>query len=452
MMKLTQYFGKLLTETVNLNASRLRDLDARVVSVTEALKLADSLDGRVLDTVPQGSWAHETIIRPAAGLEFDADFLVQLSEDVAWNENPRSYANAVWSALSGHTIYGGMSSKKDRCVRVAYANDCHIDIITYVVMANGRQVIVNRNTNAFEDTNPVGFSEWIQEKDRLTSGNLRKVIRLLKYLRDHQGVFRLKSVLLTTMVGNIVDSWSDRHDDYYKDVPTTLLHLVEDLDRWMQAQWSKPRLVDPSCPATTFDHRWTDSQFAAFRDRIHDLAPKIRKAFDAPTVAESIAAWQTVFGSAFPGSVVAAVTASASGMAQSANGGRAPKEQFIEEMFPVEVSDTVTITCDVSPPRDLNRVQRRALRSGAGLVPKKRDLHFAVVGTTVKGSFDVYWKVRNSGFEAEKNHSLRGEITRDAGQRRKKESTLYAGHHYVECYVIKDGICVARSREPVVII
>lgn len=451
-MKLTQYFSKLLTESVNLNATRLGDLDTRVSRITESLKGASSLDGRVLDTVPQGSWAHGTIIRPAAELEFDADFLVQLSEDAAWNENPRSYANAVWSALSDHNIYGGMSSKKDRCVRVTYSNDCHIDIITYVVMANGRQVIVNRNTNEFEDTNPVGFSEWIQEKDRLTNGNLRKVIRLLKYLRDHQGAFRLKSVLLTTLVGNIVDSWRDRDGDYYKDVPTTLLHLVEDLDRWMQAQWSKPRLVDPSCPATTFDHRWTDSQFAAFRDRIHDLAPKIRKAFDTSTVDESIAAWQKVFGTAFPGSVVAAATASASGAVKSANGGRAPKEQFIEEMFRVEVTDTVNITCDVSPPRDLNRVQRRALRSGAGHVPKKRDLHFAVEGTTVKGSFVVYWKVRNSGFEAEKNHSLRGEITRDAGQRRKKESTLYAGHHYVECYVVKDGICVARSREPVVII
>lgn len=180
--------------------------------------------------------------------------------------------------------------------------------------------------------------------------------------------------------------------------------------------------------------------------------PKIRNAFDAPTVDESIAAWQKVFGTAFPGSVATATTASASGAIKSADVRRAPKEQFIEEMFPVQLTETVTITCDVSPPHDLNRVQRRALRSGAGHVPKRRDLYFAVDGTTVNGPFVVYWKVRNSGFEAEKNRSLRGEITRDAGQRRKKESTLYAGQHYVECYVVKDGICVARSREPVVII
>jgi hypothetical protein len=451
-MKLTQYFGKMLIDTVNLNASRLGDLDTRVVRVTEALKAAGSLDGRVLDTVPQGSWAHETIIRPAAGFEFDADFLVQLSEDEAWNENPRSYANAVYTALSDHTIYGGMSSKKDRCVRVTYANDCHIDIITYVVMANGRQVIVNRNTNQFEDTNPVGFSEWIQEKDRLTNRNLRKAIRLLKYLRDHQDAFKLKSVLLTTMVGNIVDSWRDLDGDYYKDVPTTLLHLVEDLDLWLQAQWTKPHLADPSCPATSFNHRWTDSQFAAFRDSIHKLAPKMREAFDASTLGDSIAAWRRVFGPAFPESVVTAVPVSASAAVTSSTGRRAPKERFIEEMFPVQLTDAVSVRCDVSPPRELNRVQRRALRAGAGIVPKQRDLHFAVEETTVEGRFDVYWKVRNSGFEAEKQQSLRGEITRDAGQRRKKESTLYAGSHYVECYVIKNGICVARSREPVVIL
>lgn len=451
-MKLTRYFGKMLTDTVNLNASRLGDLDTRVVRITEALKAADSLDGRVLDTVPQGSWAHETIIRPAAGLEFDADFLVQLSEDEARNENPRSYANAVYTALSDHAIYGGMSSKKDRCVRVTYANDCHIDIITYVVMANGRQVIVNRNTNEFEDTNPVGFSEWIQEKDRLTNRNLPKAVRLLKYLRDHQKAFKLKSVLLTTMVGNIVDSWRDLDGDYYKDVPTTLLHLVEDLDRWLQAQWTKPHLADPSCPATSFNHRWTDSEFAAFRNSIHKLAPKIREAFDASTLGDSIAAWRRVFGPAFPESVATAALVSASVAVKSSTYRRAPKERFIEEMFPVQLTDTVSVRCDVSPPRELNRVQRRALRAGAGLVPKQRDLHFAVEGTTVKSPYDVYWKVRNSGLEAERKQSLRGEITRDTGQRRKKESTLYAGNHYVECYVIVDGICVARSRQPVVIL
>ena len=42
-----------------------------------------------LDAIPQGSWAHETIIQPGPNLEFDADFLLQLDEVTDWS--PRQY-------------------------------------------------------------------------------------------------------------------------------------------------------------------------------------------------------------------------------------------------------------------------------------------------------------------------------------------------------------------------
>jgi hypothetical protein len=54
-MKLLDYFSRFLKDTVNLNQSRLDDLDTRVDRITDALKGAADLDGRVLDTVPQGS-------------------------------------------------------------------------------------------------------------------------------------------------------------------------------------------------------------------------------------------------------------------------------------------------------------------------------------------------------------------------------------------------------------
>lgn len=450
-MKLVSYFGKLLDDTVNLNTTRLDQLDARVGSITEALKSSPTLEGRVLDTVPQGSWPHRTIIRPPTGLEFDADFLVQIDENTAWNDDPRKYTNAIWAALSGHSTYGPMTTEKDRCLRVTYANDCHIDVVTYVTLKSGREVIVNRAANKFEDTNPIGFTQWIQDKDALTNGNLRKVIRLLKYLRDHQAVFKLKSVLLTTLVGNVVEQWRAADPDYYKDVPTTLLNVLQDLDQWSQVRWTKPPITDPSCPSTTFDHRWTDTQYATFRSRIHDLASKIRAAYEADTVAGSIDKWTDIFGPSFPNSVTQASASTASAGRQTVRS-RAPREQFIDEMFPIDEQYSIHLTCEVSPPRNLNRAaRRRALRARGGRVPKQRDLTFRLVSTNTPGPYTVYWKVRNHGLEAQLKGQLRGEITRDDGAHLKRESTLYTGHHYVECYVVKDGVCVARAHEPVVI-
>lgn len=453
-MKLVKYFDRFLAETVNLNQSRLDNLDSRVGNITTALKESPYLNGRVLDIVPQGSWAHRTIIRPAHGLEFDADFLIELREDDEWNESPKRYATAVWNALYKHPTYGDMSKKKDRCVRVTYANDCHIDVVTYVVLSSGREVIVNRATNEFEDTNPVGFTEWIQEKDDLTGGNLRKVLRLLKYLRDHQNAFTVKSVLLTTMVGRVVDEWRSIDPSYYKDVPTTLLHLVEDLDNWLQAHWSKPSLSDPSCPSTTFDHRWTEAQYLSFRDKTHSLLPKIQKAYDAETVAESIEEWRMVFGDAFPDSSVS--KSSVVGRDISPNEAtqrdvRAPREQFIEELFAVNDRFTVIIECEVSDPERPNRQQRRQLKALHGRVPKYRRLLFKVTRTDVPQPFSVYWKVRNRGEEAARLNALRGEIVPDEGEHQRAERTAYIGNHFVECYIVKDNVCVAQTHQPVII-
>ena len=121
-MKLIHYFAEFLQDEVNLNQSRLDDLNERVDAITAVLKAADNLEGRVLDTIPQGSWAHRTIIRPALGKQFDADFLVQIAEDTAWNANPQLYNEAVWEALRSHGTYSVMTTRKDRCVRVLNAH------------------------------------------------------------------------------------------------------------------------------------------------------------------------------------------------------------------------------------------------------------------------------------------------------------------------------------------
>lgn len=457
-MKLLSYFSAFLKDTVNLDATRLSYLDGRVASITTALQSSAELTDKVLDTVTQGSWAHQTIIKPADGLEFDADFLVQLAEDAAWNENPKAYASAVYGALSNHVLYGSMTKQKNRCSRVVYANDCHIDVIPYIVLADGREVIVNRTTNEFEDTNPVGFTEWLQAKDELTGGHLRRAIRLLKFTRDHRKAFDLKSVLLTTLVGNVVTPYKTLLEpDYYKDLPTTFLHIVEDLDRYLQDQWSKPTLNDPSCPATTFDHRWTDLQFTAFKAKFHTLAIRVRAAYDAGDVAASLEAWQLVFGDKFKAPVVA-TTASAAVSPTPRLSSRAntpivgPTEEFADERFKLALTHHVKITCEVTEPTGGNRAQRRrALKSRGGRVPKCRKLLFKVVGTDVVGSYQVYWKVRNRGPEAEKRHLPRGEIIRDEGKQQRSETTDFAGDHFVECYVVQNGVCVAAAREPVVI-
>jgi hypothetical protein len=60
-----------------------------------------------------------------------------------------------------------------------------------------------------------------------------------------------------------------------------------------------------------------------------------------------------------------------------------------------------------------------------------------------------YWKVKNTGHEAIDAREPRGELER--GESTRYEQTPYVGSHYVEVCVVKDGVCVARDRQPVII-
>jgi hypothetical protein len=206
----------------------------------------------------------------------------------------------------------------------------HVDIVPYLKLSDGRQVIVNHEDDEWEDTDPEGFTTWMREKDGIANGNLRKVIRLLKYLRDHKNSFTgTRSIILTTLLGEQVTTTRKIFQPgYYSNVPTTLLHVVKDLDEWLQARPTKPSIPDPSGSGVTFDHRWSQETYSYFRDRIHAHAAEIEAAYDETDRDTSVSLWQGIFGDGFkapeqssssaefpPTAAVATTTAGRSGRA-----------------------------------------------------------------------------------------------------------------------------------------
>lgn len=308
-MRMTASFNAFMTNTVNINQTRLDNLDVSVPAIYDALKADTEIGSIVLDYEPQGSWPHETIIKPADGVEFDADFMLVMKEQATWADSPKKYIAAVHAALARHGTYKELvQPPKCRCVLVVYAGDYHIDVVPHLVLADGRQVIVNGDEDTWEDTDPAGFTTWMKGKNDTTGGHLKRVIRLFKYLRDHRDNFKLtRSVLLTAMLGERVDPSSLVGDpDYYGDLPTTFFHLIADLNTWLQVNPTKPTIADPSGATdpdgnpVTFDHRWSDATYTAFRARIEELAAATKTAYeDGTSIEHSLELWQEVFGLGF---------------------------------------------------------------------------------------------------------------------------------------------------------
>lgn len=118
-------------------------------------------------------------------------------------------------------------------------------------------------------------------------------------------------------------------------------------------------------------------------------------------------------------------------------------EAYIEDMFEQDLDNNYKfkIQCDIMQDGFRKMPLYRLLEKYILLSDKK--LEFYIKTNNIPKPYKVYWKVRNYGYEA--RNDLRGQIAIDDGFEVKKENTRYRGEHFVECYIVKDNICVARD-------
>lgn len=165
-------FNTFLSETVNLPKSRLDDLSDKVDALYRAVR-GDTIYGPlVTDKIPQGSWAHRTIIKPEPEHEYDADVLLQMNAEPEWAETKSKYLTQLGAALA--RVGYEEREVRTRCVRVTYANDCHVDLVPYVHIGSEQYRIVDKRRGEWEETNPQGFTQWMRQCDETTNGNFRK--------------------------------------------------------------------------------------------------------------------------------------------------------------------------------------------------------------------------------------------------------------------------------------
>jgi hypothetical protein len=119
-------------------------------------------------------------------------------------------------------------------------------------------------------------------------------------------------------------------------------------------------------------------------------------------------------------------------------------EEFIENLFPVDIGHSVTIDCEVTQNGWRPTLLRMMLDEGTPLLANK-SLHFKITECRVPKPYEVKWKVLNQGDEAERRNNIRGQIISSSRPGVRHERTVFRGEHVVECYIVKDGIVVARD-------
>ena len=286
-------FIEFLRDEVNLSQNRLDRLGTSVGAVDDYLK--DSLAG-YQKMEWQGSYALGTLIKPVDdNNEYDVDIQIMMNQNPKWE--PEDFVNEVFKTLQDNKNYADKLRLKTRCVTIDYAGDFHLDVVPCVT-SGGRHYICNKVDNQFEQTDGTGYRDWFNERNRITGGNLKRVVRLLKYLRDHRNGFTAKSILLTTLAGNTIKP-SDEGTKAVSTVADTLETVLSRMDEYLQQHANMPEIKNPVLPAENFNRHWDQRRYSNFRNRVQSYAQTAKQAKAEPPAEKAIKLWQELFGDNF---------------------------------------------------------------------------------------------------------------------------------------------------------
>ena len=263
-----------------------------------------------IDVYPQGSVLTGTTVRPYKGCEFDLDIVVQINALYS-HFTPAEIYNALLKKLEGDDRYSDKLEKKNRCVRINYANDFHMDILPgCIVFYQDKNVIriPDRLLRDWAISNPKGFGEWflaraaairresvlqgyynrmkvelraqieeLPRDDFYSKSPLQRAVQLVKRYRDiyfsgDNADYATSSIVLTTLMGL-----------NYQGEPSIYETIDNALNRiklaYNLAQQNRIRFTITN-PVNEQEH-FTDSWTAAHYDHFYRFVEKFHREWNA---------------------------------------------------------------------------------------------------------------------------------------------------------------------------
>lgn len=274
---------------------------------------------------------------------------------------------------------------------------------------------------------PIREMEAVDARSARTNRNYKHVCKMLRAWKNANGV-NMGGLLIDTIAYNYFTQ-NARYDKAtyasYDELMVSVFSFMGGLEH--QDYWAAPgsgQRVHSS---------------GSFQSKAKKAAAKCVEAKDADKETRKARIYREVFGRSFPSTTQVVTQAN-----ESLDSSRYTTEEFIENRFPVDIRYDLRIDSEVTA-AGARGERLRALAKTFPWLPTGRSLDFFVERCDVPKPYTLYWKVRNVGVEAEKR-GIRGQLLLDGGNERRSEKTTFHGDHYVEAYVVKDDVCVARDK------
>jgi hypothetical protein len=313
-------------EKLQISPTQHRLAEERYKTIGQWLEANESLLAPFNPVIyPQGSLRIGTTVRPRGRQEYDLDLVCRLLINWCSIANPVTLLDAVEHRLRQHDIYKNMLERKNRCIRLNYANEFHLDILPAcpdVVCCPTCVVVPDRDAKEWRASNPKGYATWFESRQNLlkamiterveplpghepfeVKATLQRVVQLVKRWRDitYAKNFDLApvSIVLTTLTA--------QHYSGERSVNEALTNVLDGIVASLSAN-GKGRLIvlNPTNPREDLSERWNEvpDAYSAFVSGIISFRKawnNITQQYGIPSVSAGLTA---LFGEEITKSVV----------------------------------------------------------------------------------------------------------------------------------------------------
>jgi len=416
---------------------------------------------------PQGSFRLGTMVRPLrANDKFDIDLVCRLSIEKE-RTSQADLKKSVGDRLRASPNFAKILKEQRRCWTLDCPDEFYLDVLPAIPDAEGVKesiLLTDRELRFWQHSNPIGYADWFIERMRPIQVELRealaksagesvedvpewrvrtplqRAVQLLKRHRD--GYFRYDddrrpvSIIITTLAA--------RAYQRERTIDDALVTITREMPRYIEQRAGRWWVENPASREENFADKWNEkperrASFLAWLKRVEQDIGLARVAKSD----ETRRVLRESFG-VLPSAPQRGLRESA--VLPAIRREYVPALASTSHVQRVQWPERSSYKCSVR-----GQVYR-ALRRGKALwplsdrpVPKQYALRFEAV-TNAPRPYDVHWQVVNTGQDASAAGGLRGDFYMSDGRPGVRwETTSYAGTHWIEAFVVKDGACVARS-------
>lgn len=385
------------------------------------------------DTFLSGSYAKHTSIRPVTGdKKRDVDIVVVTNYSAS--KSSLEVLEELKNILIEKSIYETAEIQK-HSVGIEMSG-LSIDVVPVIVDENDDELyyIGDRDSGEWFITDPKGHKTWSTNVNKDNNNEYKPLVKVFKWWRRHNCPEDKKYPKGITLEKIIADNLGDSSLSTEDFLIATIQNIISSYKDDYVDEGVNPIIDDPSEKVENNDllNGYSIDDFASFVEKLEEHATLLNEE------GTSNETWRKILGTEFPKDSTTnnSLVLSNFQMCVQATHKQRPK-------WPMQRGGAAFVSVKV-----VNRYGEKIeyVNNGASL-EKDCELYFQAF-TGVKPPYIVAWQIVNTGYEARNADCLRGNFEQsDFGKYGKKEVTAYTGAHSVQCFVIKRGVCVARSKE-----